>query len=41
MRSFYDHIVRDENDLQSIRRYIRYNALKWEQDRENPINLKA
>ncbi len=27
-RSFYDHIIRDEKDLESIYRYIKYNYLK-------------
>jgi REP element-mobilizing transposase RayT len=33
-RSFYDHIIRDEDDLNAIRNYIRYNPLKWETDSE-------
>ena len=32
----YDHIIRDENDLENVRGYIRNNALKWESDQENP-----
>lgn len=32
-RSFYDHIIRDENDLSNIRDYIANNALKWESDK--------
>ncbi|MEN8242103.1 MAG: transposase [Chloroflexota bacterium] len=35
-RSFYDHIIRGEDDLDHVRGYIRDNALKWESDRENP-----
>jgi len=31
-RSFYDHIVRDEEDLLRIREYIKYNPLKWDED---------
>jgi putative transposase len=34
-RSFYDHIIRDEDDLYNIRQYIRQNPLKWELDPEN------
>jgi putative transposase len=26
---FYDHVIRDEIDLQRIRKYIRENPLKW------------
>jgi REP element-mobilizing transposase RayT len=29
---FYDHIIRNENDLRRIRTYIQYNPLKWEID---------
>jgi len=31
-RSFYDHIIRDENDLMACREYILENPLKWELD---------
>jgi putative transposase len=37
---FYDHIIRNNNDeLDRIRKYIRENPLKWQQDRNNPKNL--
>ena len=32
-KSFYDHIVRDENDLQRIRQYIENNPAHWAEDR--------
>ena len=35
---YYDHIIRSENELHSIREYIHYNPLKWEEDEENPMN---
>ncbi len=35
-KSFYDHIIRNEQSLQKIREYIRYNPLKWYEDPENP-----
>lgn len=38
---FYDQIVRDDKTLLAIREYIRNNPLKWDLDRENPINLKS
>jgi REP element-mobilizing transposase RayT len=31
-RGFYDHIIRNENDLRRIRTYIQNNPLKWELD---------
>ena len=35
-RSFYDHVVRDQWDLDAIREYINNNPLKWSLDEENP-----
>ena len=31
-RSFFDHIIRDENELYEIRKYILENPIKWEID---------
>jgi len=31
-RNFYEHIIRNENDLNNIRSYIELNPLKWEID---------
>jgi REP element-mobilizing transposase RayT len=33
-RNYYDHIIRDEDDLDRIRNYIASNSLKWELDKE-------
>lgn len=38
-RSFYDHIIRNERELNKIRQYIIDNPLKWELDRNNSGNL--
>ena len=35
-RNYYEHVVRDEGDLDVIRRYIVENPLKWAEDPENP-----
>src|SRR4030042_958467 len=35
-RSFYDHVIRDEESLNRIREYISTNPQRWELDRENP-----
>ena len=35
-RNYYEHIIRDEIDLDRIRQYILDNPLRWEEDRENP-----
>ncbi len=37
-RNYYEHIIRNENELNRIREYIQNNPLKWELDRENPIS---
>ncbi|MCK4966372.1 transposase [bacterium] len=39
-RSFYDHIIRNDKSLQTIRKYIIDNPLKWELDEYNPLNAK-
>ncbi len=33
-RNFYEHIIRNEQELYNIRKYIRYNTLKWRDDDE-------
>ncbi|PKB71051.1 MAG: hypothetical protein BZY87_08035 [SAR202 cluster bacterium Io17-Chloro-G6] len=35
-RNYYEHVVRSEDDLDVIRRYIVENPLKWAEDPENP-----
>ena len=35
--NYYDHVVRDEAELNRIRQYISNNPLQWEMDRENPF----
>jgi REP element-mobilizing transposase RayT len=35
-RNYYEHIIRNEESLQCIRRYIQANPLRWHLDRENP-----
>jgi len=36
-RNYYEHIIRDNNELDRIRRYIVDNPLKWELDKYNPM----
>lgn len=38
-RNYYDHIARNENELNRIREYIIYNPMKWQYDRENPDHI--
>jgi len=35
-RNYYDHIIRNEDEMNKIREYIKNNPLKWSLDRENP-----
>jgi putative transposase len=37
-RNYYEHIIRNEGELQAIRRYIRHNPENWALDRDNPQN---
>lgn len=39
-RNYYEHIVRNETELNKIREYIINNPLKWELDFENPERKK-
>ena len=35
-RNYYEHIIRNDNELDKIREYIVNNPLQWELDTENP-----
>ena len=35
-RNYYDHVIRDQDELEKIRVYIRQNPLLWTCDRYNP-----
>ena len=36
---FYDRVVRDDKELDRIRKYIFDNVSRWKFDRNNPENL--
>jgi hypothetical protein len=36
-----EHIIRDEHELQRVRRYILENPARWAEDRENPARLRT
>ena len=38
-RNYYEHVIRNEDDLDEIREYIVNNPLKWHLDSENPNNV--
>ena len=35
-RGYYEHIIRNERQLNRVRNYIETNPLRWEMDAENP-----
>src|SRR6266702_2455200 len=37
-RNYYERVIRNENELSRAREYIDKNPMKWEMDKENPIN---
>lgn len=37
-RNYYEHIIRNDDELNRIRQYIIENPLKWDDDPENPRN---
>jgi putative transposase len=39
-RNYYEHIIRNEKELHTIRRYIHDNPARWALDRDNPDNLR-
>jgi hypothetical protein len=38
-RNYYEHIIRNEAELNRVREYIQNNPLRWQLDRENPNRL--
>jgi putative transposase len=40
-RGYYEHVVRDEDDLERVREYIRENPRRWAEDTENPESRGA
>lgn len=37
-RNYYEHIIRNDKDLQNKTDYIEANPLLWDEDDENPVN---
>jgi putative transposase len=35
-RNYYEHVIRNEADLNRIRDYIQSNPANWDEDEENP-----
>jgi REP element-mobilizing transposase RayT len=38
-RNYYEHIIRDEKDLDNTREYITNNPVKWLLEKDNPENI--
>jgi putative transposase len=38
-RNYYEHVIRDEDELNAVRQYVRENPLKWAEDPDNPSIL--
>ena len=38
-KSFHDRVIREGDDLESIRYYIQQNPVRWAKDKNNPINI--
>jgi REP element-mobilizing transposase RayT len=40
-RNYYEHVIRDDADLNRIREYITNNPTRWDEDENNPEIRKA
>jgi REP element-mobilizing transposase RayT len=40
-RNYYEHVIRDEVQMDNIREYIIRNPRQWALDRENPLALRS
>jgi REP element-mobilizing transposase RayT len=40
-RNYYEHVIRNEDDMNTIREYIINNPLRWGDDENNPVNIKV
>jgi len=38
-RNYYEHVIRNEDELNRIRKYIQENPAQWAFDQENPISV--
>jgi putative transposase len=39
-RNYYEHVIRNEMDLQETPEYIQNNLLKWLEDENHPANIE-
>lgn len=40
-RNYYEHVIRNDDEMNRIREYIANNPARWELDRENPAHVGA
>jgi len=40
-RNYFEHVIRNENELHRIQKYIIENPLNWDSDDENPHNTRT
>ena len=38
--NYFEHIIRSDRELEEIIQYIRDNPIKWDEDENNPNNIK-
>ncbi len=38
-RNYYEHIIRNEEEMDRIRQYIVDNPARWAEDENNPVNV--
>lgn len=39
-RNYYERVIRNEDELSRAREYVINNPMKWELDKENPVNCQ-
>jgi REP element-mobilizing transposase RayT len=39
-RNYYEHVIRNEIELEEIREYIENNRAKWLEDENHPANIE-
>ena len=40
-RNYWEHIIRNQQDLQNKTDYLEANPILWDEDDENPINIRS
>jgi REP element-mobilizing transposase RayT len=40
-RNYYERVIRDEGELEGIRRYIAENPARWEEDENHPARRRV